>query len=322
MRARAYSDADAARWDDLVGRSACGTFLHTRRFLSYHGARFTDASVVVEDGNGRLIGVLPAALKPGDAGWVISHPGATYGGLLHGHRGSAGEVEAMLAAILDHYRRRRLDCLEYRSVPPHLQSPFSQADLHALRELGAATVARELWSVVSLHDRPGCSKGHQSAIARARRNGIVAGVADGDAAYREFHSMLEACLAERHAASPVHTLAEMRVLRDGFPRNIALWLARDGDSGLLAGCWVFTFGHRAWHTQYIASTPQGRAASAAHLLLDEVMRAAVERGVAFFSLGASSSLDDAQVNSGVLRFKAGFGSGALCRDICRVGLQA
>ena len=80
---RAYRPDDAAAWDDLVARSVNGTILHTRRFLAYHGSRFRDRSLVVTKSNGKLAGVLPAAEDPVDQSVVTSHPGLTYGGLVH-----------------------------------------------------------------------------------------------------------------------------------------------------------------------------------------------------------------------------------------------
>src|SRR5258706_14896772 len=107
MKIRPYTGADAERWDDAVARSAAGTFLHTRRFLSYHGDRFQDCSLLCEDRKGRLIGVFPAALKPDDPACVASHPGAPYGGLLFfGGDLAAGDVEEMLGGIVDHYRSK------------------------------------------------------------------------------------------------------------------------------------------------------------------------------------------------------------------------
>ena len=80
---RPYTAEDAEAWDDLVARSVNGTMLHTRRFLGYHGDRFRDRSLVITKSNGKLCGVLPAAEDPADAALVSSHPGLTYGGLVH-----------------------------------------------------------------------------------------------------------------------------------------------------------------------------------------------------------------------------------------------
>jgi len=41
----AYTSAQAEAWDALIAESTAGTILQTRRFLSYHGNRFADASL-------------------------------------------------------------------------------------------------------------------------------------------------------------------------------------------------------------------------------------------------------------------------------------
>lgn len=320
MRIRSYTEADAGKWDEAVARSPCSTFLHTRRFLSYHGARFSDLSVICEDEKKRVIGVFPAALKPDDPACVASHPGATYGGLLYREGSGADEVEEMLVGIIEHYRLKGLKYLEYKSVPPHFHSSFSQADLHAIWKRGAELVRRDLWNVVSLRDRPGYSKHHKRAIGRAQKSGVMARVTDSVASYRAFHAMLKACLAERHGVSPVHTPEEMLMLRDKFPRDIALWLAQDGRGQVLAGCWVFVFGTKAWHTQYIASTAEGQDRCATHLMFDGVIKEAEKSRVAFLSFGASTADNGQRLNSGLFDFKAGFGAGAVCHDIYRLGL--
>src|SRR5271163_4756271 len=69
-----YSGAHFGEWDGLIADSTAGTILQTRRFLSYHGNRFEDASLCVWDGR-TLVGVLPAARDSRDERTVVSHPG-------------------------------------------------------------------------------------------------------------------------------------------------------------------------------------------------------------------------------------------------------
>lgn len=320
MKVRPYTEVDAEKWDHLVYRSACGTFLHTRKFLSYHGRRFSDISLICEDKKGHIAGVLPAALKPDDPGCVSSHPGATYGGLIHERGLAAGDVERMIAGIVEHCRSRGFQYLEYKSVPPHLHSSYSQADVHAIWKRGGEIVRRDLWSVASLDHPPGYSKHHMRELARAHKSDIVIGMANTNAEYHGFHAVLAACLSERHGATPAHTADEMLQLRERFPQNIALWLARDGNDLILAGSWVFIFPGRAWHTQYIATSPEGRSRGAGYLVVDAVVREAAKSRAPFVSFGSSTDDDRQALNVGLLEFKSGFGAGALCHDIYRLRL--
>ena len=81
LTVRQFEERDSVEWDRFCGESLQGTFLHTRRFLSYHGERFDDRSLIVEQ-DGRWAGIFPAA-RTGQASMIISHPGITYGGVLH-----------------------------------------------------------------------------------------------------------------------------------------------------------------------------------------------------------------------------------------------
>src|SRR6266480_2548747 len=105
----------AGAWDELVSRAPMGTMLHTRAFLSYHGDRFEDASLALLDGRERLVGVLPAA-RGGEA-LVVSHPGATFAGIVHdGSLAGAAMLEAM-GSVARHYASRGFDRLRYAPVP-------------------------------------------------------------------------------------------------------------------------------------------------------------------------------------------------------------
>jgi len=76
---RSFAARQAEDWDDLVRRSCNGTFLHTRRFLSYHRDRFADRSLVLYGRRGRVAGVFPAAVSPADRETIVSHPSITGG---------------------------------------------------------------------------------------------------------------------------------------------------------------------------------------------------------------------------------------------------
>ena len=145
MQVRAYEAADAERWDTLCAEAHGATFLHTRRFLSYHGERFTDRSLIFEDG-ARWLGVLPAAQSLSQPDHVVSHPGITYGGLLHG---GALRGEAMLNALQaasQHYADAGYAGWLYKPVPHIYHHAPAQDDLYALFRLGAKRVRCDLSS--------------------------------------------------------------------------------------------------------------------------------------------------------------------------------
>ncbi len=125
---RRYEEQDREAWEKLVAASWNGTFLHQRKFLAYHGNRFQDLSLLVANNKGHTVGVLPAALDPAGTDGVLSHPGLTYGGLVHnGALRGAAMLEA-LQAIAKLYRAMGLKVLRY-GIPPVARTHFPYATL-------------------------------------------------------------------------------------------------------------------------------------------------------------------------------------------------
>jgi hypothetical protein len=316
-----YAEDAAARWDALVAAAPMGTFLHTRRFLSYHGARFRDCSLLFNDASGHLVGALPAAADPADARCAVSHPGATYGGLLYGARNAADHAAQLLQATVSALRAQGFARLRYKTVPAHLQRDATQADAYALWRAGARLVARELWNVIDLSRERDAGASRRQEVRHARERGVTVGEDNSSGAYAEFMAMLGERLEEKHAVKPVHTLDELLLLRERFPECISLWLARDAQSAPLAGAWIFDIGTHASHGQYGATNAGGRRDFALSLLLDQVMESAAQRGRRWFSFGASTHDGGRSLNSGLYNFKASFGPGCVVHDVYELDLN-
>lgn len=334
MNLRPFEPQDAEPWDALVDAAPGATFLHARRFLAYHGARFRDASLVLETG-GRVVAVFPAAVDPGDPSHVVSHPGATYGGLV-APGFSASETVGALEAIAAHYRAAGFSRLTYKTVPLHLTALPSQADRYALWRLGADVTRRDLWSVVWTDPKDGHlgDPGDGRARRRRERHARRSRAAErseleifedaSDEAYGRFHALLSENLQERHGVQPVHTVSEMIDLRDRLGDSVRLgFVARKGRrNDPVGGVWTFRFAKVAWHTQYIAANAEGREKQATYLILRHLLDEARVQGVAALSYGAVTEQDGRVLNPGLERFKSDFGGGLVIHDFYTLPLGA
>jgi hypothetical protein len=321
MKVIGYSETHALRWDAFVARAAQGTFLHTRRFLGYHGDRFRDCSLLVEDTGGELIGLLPAAQSLTDLSQVVSHPGITYGGLLHLPRCAPSEVRSMLVAAAEHLNSLGFGSLIYKSVPLPVHRSWAQADLHALFLQGAKLIRRDLWNAIALQAQRHASAGHLRDARKAARLGLRAEPAHGDSEYGAFHQMLTETLASRHGIAPVHSLDEMLVIARLFPHQVELWQCRAQDGSLLAGIWLFRLHDMCWHVQYIAASENGRKTFATDLLLATIVNRASEENVGFLTLGASTQNAGKDVNDSLFSFKSGIGAGSVAHDFYELHLE-
>ena len=307
MIAVPFTPDRADEWDALVAAAPMGTFLHTRRFLSYHGDRFADASLVITDERDSALALLPAAVDPADPRRVVSHPGATYGGLVHAG-GLNGEraVEALRVACR-HYAEQGHSGLGYKPVPHIYHRSPSQDDVWALTELGAVPAGRDLSCAVDLAAPRPRSARRERSLAKARRAGVQVSADPG--ALAAFWPLLEATLERRHSARPVHTAEEIAQLRERFPEAIRPVVGLlDGD--VAAGAVLFCT-PTVVHTQYLATSEAGGATGALDAVIDHAIACARETGARYFDFGISPGPDRRGLSAGLYRWKAEFGGGGV-----------
>jgi Acetyltransferase (GNAT) domain len=319
IRAAQYTDADSTQWDSFVAASPTGTMLHTRRFLSYHGPRFDDVSLLFFDASGALCGLLPAAVSRDDPTLVVSHPGATYGGILLAPQKTGLAAFAILEAACQFFLQQGFKRFQYKSVPPHIHHPINQIDVYALWRLGAKLYRRDLWSLIDLNQPRWIKNSRRLKLQQAGKHGLRVIEDNSERAYEVFYAILVQCLASRHAVTPVHSLEEMKQLYRRFPDQISLWIALDISGECIAGVWIFSM-DRAAHMQYGATTVMGREKSAEDFVLNAIIENCVTKAIPFFSLGTSTESDGSFLNENLFAYKASFGASNVTQDFYEIDL--
>jgi hypothetical protein len=309
IRVRPFVPCDTDAWDSFCGQTLQGTFLHTRKFLSYHGDRFVDKSLVLESDKG-LVGLFPAAIEPAGRKCIISHPGITYGGLLH-DGGLQGEhaIEA-LRQIQTHYQQLGFQEILYKVVPFIYHKASAQDDLYALSQLGAVKTRVDLSSSINLKQRLPVS----SRRARSLRKALAAGVEilEGHTFIQAFWDVLTENLHRKHHAVPVHSLSEISLLATRFPQNIRCIVARWQDN-IVAGVLLFNTPY-VHHAQYIASSADGYRLSALDAIFNDCIRMASDMGCCWFDFGTSNEESGTVLNKGLYEFKSEFGGGGVVHE--------
>ncbi|HEX4132451.1 MAG TPA: GNAT family N-acetyltransferase [Pirellulales bacterium] len=317
MKVRPYTPDDAAAWDAFCGRAAQATFLHRRRFLAYHGDRFRDRSVVVEDGRDWLA-ALPAAVQPDDPTTVCSHPGITYGGLLCAPSLYGGRLIDALAQIVDYYGTLGFRRVVYKAVPHIYHRVAMQDDLYALLRLGAARFRCDLTATIALEQRGAVSSRRRRGIKKAARAGVT--IDEGPRHAAAIWCVLEERLRHRHGVKPVHTLDEIEQLRQWFPDEITFVSALL--SGEVVGAVVLFDCGPVMHAQYITSSEAGNAAGALDLLFEYVIDRAESAGKRYFDFGNSNENQGRVLNQSLYQFKREFGAGGVVHEFYEVATTA
>jgi hypothetical protein len=314
---RRYGEQDAQAWDRLTAESWNGTFLHERRFLAYHGDRFHDLSLTVEDDRGRIIAVFPAALDPHHTDTVVSHPGLTYGGVVHGGALRGALMLEVLQNICGLYREMGLRYLRYKAVPYIYHVVPSGDDLYALFRVGAARYRCDLSAAIDLDARRKPSTLRRRDLGKAQRAGV--NVTSGPEYLKPFWAVLEANLITKHNTRPVHTIEEIKYLQRKFPEQIRCIVGIVGHR-VVAGVVLFQT-PRVVHVQYSASTAEGNSVGASTAVIDYAIEKGMNFEARYFDFGVSNEQEGRVLNDGLYRFKTSFGAGGVAHEFYEVELN-
>jgi hypothetical protein len=309
MDARFFEPDDAAQWDRFCETSHGSTFLHSRRFLSYHGERFVDRSIIFEEA-GRWVGIVPAAQHPALRDVIVSHPGITYGGVLHQGRLRGASMLLAFDAAAARWRAAGYARLQYKAIPPIYQRAPAQEDLYALFRLGASRYRCDLSSCIDLRHRLAISERRKRAQKKAQSAGIR--IDTGGAHLPALWHVLADNLQRRHAAKPVHSFDEISTLAARFPGNIAVNVALSGTQ-VLAGVVLF-LSDTVVHAQYIASSEAGFDTCALDLVMEHAIAQSAAADKRYFDFGISTEDQGRVLNEGLNQFKNEFGAGGVAYE--------
>ncbi len=315
LQVRLYDSAQAEQWDTFCSSSHQATFLHTRKFLAYHGQRFMDRSLVIEQ-NQRLVGLFPAAEHPQDNNIVVSHPGITYGGIIqNGGLTGAHMVDALQQAV-SIYHKLGYHKLIYKAVPIIYHRAPAQDDLYALFRLNAARIRCDLSSAIDLYHRLSVSDRRKRSLKKAHKASIT--IKDNTMCLPDLWTVLEENLARKHEAKPVHSLEEILRLTAWFPDNIRCICALK-DNLVVAGVLLFIT-PTAYHAQYIASNLAGYETSALDMVFEYCLDLTKAAGVRWFDFGISNEQGGKILNEGLYQFKTEFGGGGVVHEFYEIAL--
>jgi hypothetical protein len=312
-----YTEADRNIWDEYIVTAPMVTLLHTRRYLSYHANRFQDISLVIKDEKDNIIGLFLAALDPNNPEQVVSHPGITYGGLLHQGNLRGEKMIDVWRLIKQYYADRGLKQLIYKAVPSiYFQSPAFD-DLYALFRVGGIRYRCDLSCAIDLEHQLLPSKRRQRALKKAHKNNVL--VKEGFEFISPFWEVLTINLTEKHNLNPAHTIEEMLHLYSLFPENIKLIVALVQDN-VEAGVIILNTPN-VNHAQYICSSTLGHEVSALDAVFEFCLLRSSEQRKRYFNFGISTEQQGQYLNNGLHQFKSEFGGGGTIQEFYQLQLN-
>lgn len=316
MDIRFYKDEDYDKWDEFVDASYNGTFLHKRKFLSYHKDRFNDKSLIIEKPNGKIIAIFPSSTDENDEKCIISHPGITFGGVIT-NKLYGEKIIDLFEKICRFYYDLGYFKLKYKVVPQIYHVKPSQDDLYALFRIGGHRYRSDLAATIDLEEKLDFKRTRRCWVKKAIKNFVEI---SSDIIYlEEFWNLLTENLKNRYNAIPVHNIGEIRNLADRFPKEIQFKFAKH-ENRVVAGVVLFLH-KKVCHVQYMANNDKGKKIGALDLILKESIVEMKEAGIRYFDFGINNEENGRILNQSLYRFKRGFNSGGLTYEFYEVNLE-
>lgn len=307
-----YCQSDKAQWNEFIKNSRNGTFLFDRDYMDYHSDRFTDHSLLAFR-NGKLSSVLPANIVDDK---LYSHQGLTYGSWVIPMSHFDGNMMLSLwNDFLEYCRQNGINEVFYKTIPHIYHKLPAEEDIYALFRNNARLHISNLSSTIDLRvpHKFNMSKRQQLRKTEAKEQTI-----NESSDYPAFWQILSDCLNERHEASPVHSLDEIRLLASRFPKNIRLFTISD-EEGMQAGVCIYDTGDVA-HSQYTATTAKAREnyylVKLYHHLIFNVF---ADRK--YFDFGISNEQQGQILNAGLLNQKYSMGGSGMVYNQYHINLR-
>jgi len=117
----------------------------------------------------------------------------------------------------------------------------------------------------------------------------------------------------------VHSFEEINTLHCRFPGDILLISAKIGSTPV-GGTILFSAGP-VLHSQYTATSEEGRTAFAIDPIYEQAINLAAERGYRYFDFGTSTVDEGRSLNQDLYQFKVSFGAGGMAFNHYELDLQ-
>lgn len=219
----AYLPMMKSKWDAAVKQARNGHFMFLRDYMDYHSDRFKDVSFMLLRGN-RIVALLPAHVNGPE---LLSHQGLSFGGWIQLPRCLHVDLKAGFRLLGEEMKRLQIQRLVYTPSPYPYHVEACDDDLFLLKQSGASLAQVKLSSFIPTAQFPE-RKGEQRRRLRKAAETCPC-VIEETANIELFWEHLCRFLAKRHQASPVHSAAEICLLKKRFPENIRFFVCRQGE---------------------------------------------------------------------------------------------
>lgn len=321
-----YTEKSFQHWNTFVEQKARNaTFLHSRSFFQHNiQSQQLDASLLFNK-NSNLICIIPAVLQNLN-GRIIwnSHAYSTYGGFIVSDKLGVEEAIEIVSLTIENAKNLNVNEIIIRN-PFRIfhRSPTDETD-YAMWLSGFKILRRDVEIAIALEgytvqtiDLLYDSK-TRNAVRKAEKENIEVKITLD---FKEFWEILSQNLLQKHGTKPTHSLEEFENLRGLVGDEKIKFFGAYLGKKLIAGIVIFVTNEKAIHAQYIAGIYDFQNLRPINLLIHQISMWAIENGFQFFNLGMTNDPNGTGINSGLCKFKEGFGGRSVLRETMHLVLD-
>ncbi|WP_166967621.1 GNAT family N-acetyltransferase [Yeosuana marina] len=307
-----YSPQFYDEWNEFVMTSKNATFLFHRDFMEYHKDRFEDYSLIVYKDK-KVMALFPANKSSND---IISHQGLTYGGLLIQSDIKFESVLKCFYTLLKFLHTNAFKVMSIKLLPSIYNQLPSDEMLYCMFLLNAKLIKRDTLSVVNQKTSLKFSKDRIKGYKRALKHRLSIKEEDNFDSF--WNEILIPNLKEKYNVSPVHSIEEIKLLKQKFPDYIKQYNIYH-ENKIVAGTTIFITKSVA-HAQYISGDLNTNKLGSLDMLFHHLIKN-VFIDKEYFDFGASNENEGKQINKGLQFWKEGFGARTITQNFYNVEIK-
>ncbi len=301
-------------WDDFVYNAYNGSFAQTKLFLDYHPSdRFSDFSCAVMF-KGKPVALIPACVLNQDGKEVLySHRGSTFGGcIIDPLFMTSAYIESILHSFDSFIQAKGFAKVVLRQLP----SLFSLGSVGTLDYMlgkhgyKAYTELSFIVDLQGLNSEDDLFSSYRLSTKQQTMQGISKGCTvrevDDVVLIEKFHELLSNNLT-RHDAKPIHSVVELVDLKKRFPGVVKIF-GCFFDKKMIGGAMTWLYNKRVLHLQNICIDYEYQLIRPGNVLNHKFLVECIKNRIPYYSFGISTEDNGSKLNTGLARYKEGFGA--------------
>ena len=286
-----YNKSMREEWDLFVIKSNNGTIFNTREFLNYHiNRKFNDYSLCFYN-NKDLICVLPAAIDKANKK-IISHPGASYGGLIINIEVKFSIVNKIINLLTNYCKKNNVNSI-FLINSPSIYWTYYDASLEYILEfnnfyskevyISHATKLNQNKPIINYLDKR--KRRYIKKFINNDEFNIIEHSSFIDRHGKDFYNILY-LNKQKYAVKPTHSSDELMKLKNIFPKQIKLFISLKNNC-VVGGAVLFITNNNTSLVFYNAVEESMRQSQLAAYQLYYCADVSEKQGMKFIDFGVS-----------------------------------